>query len=1135
MTAILLARIAIIPGMLYAQPEGYKFINPVTLGLRDGCVERFMGKYYAMGGGTKGKIRSSANLVEWTNDILAITTDEAIWLNDPQWTEAYVYKEVAAGDIIYYNGVFHAYWNGIGHGYSAFPFGPYTEASVEKPFDDYGIDPQIFQDENGDLYYVKKRNQADPDPVTNAVSDMQGPEVWVFKLKTPFDRWKIEAASMQLRHQPGHPTSLNHHNFEGPELFKYRDRYYMFYASNRMGPRSGMYEIGVAESDEPMNFDNSKKYPHPVLTRNTEQHMLDYNILLPTAEHGGWEGRYSVSSPPSNWMDADFNDAFWTVAQGGFGKQEDDLFGNTARRTNVKIRARKTAWTTENIYIRRLFTLDKLPSKAALKHWVFGDADFYINGHKLSMSTRHNTYAITQIDANWLNVGKNIVAVKVTSPCYPDVSSTCQQFVDFGLYDTGEYEAEDIVIAPAQPNVITGPNGFEQWMMYKAYFNASEQQGIDRIHFYNKEAVVETSTVKNTKGYRPRPAMPTWSNQCEYTFYYPFLFLHESTWKIYGGVLRPTTSWGGDLLLRKKAETNYRFEVSFRIKDDESQVGIYAFYKNDMNWVKLLISKDKKWVIQTCVDGNMTSEYHDLPEKFEFIDAHAEVATYDTPWHTLVVYKNTNNLRVELDRFTFTLEGDWTLPFADEGLVGVSATSDQVEFDALLYTIGWHEYDKHITGWTCTGGEWSVGENGMTQSIAKKQAFAIKGDPCWNYEFSTYMSNEQLPNAGKAGFYPLYVDEQNYVLATINYKQQTFDIEGLENGKSIVSQSIPLRKQILRQYTLEEYPTTTYRYDLRNESLISGVNILWLEGVYTYLNTSFGNDQTFDLPIEVRFEALQNENWVPIEAKLEGELRFSEMNHFSFSPIKTKAIRMLVTNKPGRSVRAFCAYFDEDASAGYFLRCRRESDGLHLFLDNVHIARVDGDWGKAKVGLYTEETTANYNGILHYQSGQIAVESIEIDSVKCAVGESQQITATVSPYNATYPNLYWESSDPAIASVNSDGILTRHMEGYVQITAYATDGNIVRESFEIDSPSSRLQEAETNSFIIYPNPANDKLFYMLPDAEKIIVYSISGKEIMQYKAQDDKSIPTDQLKPGPYILVAMRQGCRHAAHFIINR
>ena len=71
------------------------------------------------------------------------------------------------------------------------------------------------------------------------------------------------------------------------------------------------------------------------------------------------------------------------------------------------------------------------------------------------------------------------------------------------------------------------------------------------------------------------------------------------------------------------------------------------------------------------------------------------------------------------------------------------------------------------------------------------------------------------------------------------------------------------------------------------------MDILWFEGDYPYL------EQTFDLPRIVRFFALQNGVWKLLDAKLEGELRFSALNKFSFPPVKSTAIRMVVENHSG--------------------------------------------------------------------------------------------------------------------------------------------------------------------------------------------------------------------------------------------
>ncbi len=1110
-------------GTIFSQPQADRLCNPVILGLRDGCVERFMGYYYAMGAGTKGKFYPSKNLVNWGDATQSITTDKALWLNDPKWTQASTYKEVQAGDITYRNGVFHAYWNGIGHAYSATPLGPYKESSINEPFDDYGIDVQVFQDEDGSFYWVKKRNPADPHPLTGAASNINGPELWTMKMNSPFSRKDITVGSVQLTHQPGHPTSVSHHNFEGPELFKHRGKYYLSFAVNRMGARSGMYEVGVAESDDVMNFNNSKKYPHPVLARNTEQHLIDYKVILNTAEHGGWNSKYTTATPGANWMNPGFDDSSWITAQGGYGRQEYDLYSATVA-TNAKVRARKTPWTTANIYIRRKFTLDQVPSKIALKHWIYADANFYINGNKINIKTNNHTYSAMQLDPSLFVQGENIIAVEAVSPCS---DQACHQFVDFGLYDTGNKDMEDIVICPAQPNFVVGPNGFERWMMYMAYFNASQQQGIDRIHFYNKEVVVENSTVKNTSGYRPKPALPTFITYCDYSLYYPYQFLENTSWKISGGILQPAISSGGELLFRKEQETNYRFEVPFRIKGMSSSAGVYAFYQDTQNWLRISIGRDKTWKIEKNENGMITETTANLPEKFAFLENNPLVSAYEEPWHTLTVYKNDNRFKVELDYFNLTLNGEITTSFDGKGTVGLTASSDQVSFDAIQYTMGWDEYDQNIGGWKNSSGTWNVSANGLIQSDFNATAATFKGDPAWNYEFSVYMKNIQLPSTGKAGYYPLYIDERNYVRATVNYATKSLEIEGKENGTPIAAQSISLKKKKLRYYTFDQYPATSYRYDFRNESLISGVDILWFEGNYPYLN------QTFDLPKTVQFYALQNGSWTLLNAQSDGELRFSYMNHFSFPAIKTNAIRMDVTNNAGKASRAFSAYFDEEAAAGYFLRCRREADGLHLFVDDTYAAKIEGNWGKASVGLYTENLPAIYNGMLYYQTGGVSVKSITVEPVICAVGESVKLTAAILPLNATNQTLYWESSDPSIASVSEYGTLTRHKSGNVKITAYTTDGGIVKGTVELQA--SGLKKANSESFRIFPNPANQVLYYSPENFREMTIYSLTGEKMAYHIPDGSNQIRIDALNPGMYFLSVQNNDRIYVTPFIVSR
>lgn len=1075
-----------------------RLVNPVTT-ISDACIERFAGYFYATGNPLNGKITMSKDMVKWDTPVLCIPTTAAKWLNNSEYTQGYTYKRVGAGDLLYRNGVWHAYFNGIGHSYCATPMGTYTEQCINAPFDDYGIDAQVFQDEDGSTYYVKKRNPSDPHPLTGAPSNLTGAEVWVFKMNSLFSRWDITEGKVQLTHQPGHPTSLNHLNFEGPELAAYHGKYYLFYASNRMGPRSGMYEVGVAENDTPLGFTNAYKYPAPVLTRNTEQQLIDYIPLAPTAEHGGWNARYMFSEPHGDWTAADYNDSSWNSGQGGFGRQEYDYF-NAVTKTNARVRARHTFWTSPKLYVRRKFNIDHLPSHAGLKIWINADADLYINGHKLTYKTRSNTYSGVKLDPSWLKEGENIIACEATNV---GTSENDQNLVDFGIYDTGDSEIEDMAICPAQPNFIQGPNGFENWLVYKVYINSSEKQALSRVHFRNNEVLVEPTAVKNTSGYHPKPALPTLMYYCDNAISYPFIFLDGCEWIVRDKTLRPADQKGGRLVLRKQPETHYRFEAPFRISNMNGSADLYAAYVDADNWVKIRINRNGSWDYITRVKGQENVTNHNLPENFAFLENNALVADYEEPWHTLTVYKNGSSLKVMLDAFNLTLDGMTEMPFSGAATVGIGAPDNNTEFDALCYTTGWDEYNNFIKGWDFKSGEWQQSDKGLSvvNSSSPSEFQAVKGDPMWNYDFTTTMTLPSEAAAGEAGFYPVYIDSDNNLKAVINPASSTLEITGKCNGTAITPQSVPLSRKVLRQYSFSPnstYPTTSYTYEMSSPSVVSGVDILWCEGSYPYLK------QTFGLPQEVTLYAqTDNGGWIKLETTADGPMVFSKMNTLRFAPVRTSAIRMDVKNRTGLYARAFCTYFHEEMATKYILRCRRETDGgVRIFLDDTLMATVDAPWGASTPALTAKSIPADFNTILCYQSGTVKVRKIEVEAVPCEVGQSVQLHATVSPIESTNTALCWTSSDPEIMSVDDNGVITRHKEGAVRITCHAADGTTTKGT--ADYTGASIEETASNEEVtIKPNPVRDgalNIISTLPVTD-IELYSSSGAMTRKQSAE----------------------------------
>ena len=77
------------------------------------------------------------------------------------------------------------------------------------------------------------------------------------------------------------------------------------------------------------------------------------------------------------------------------------------------------------------------------------------------------------------------------------------------------------------------------------------------------------------------------------------------------------------------------------------------------------------------------------------------------------------------------------------------------------------------------------------------------------------------------------------------------------------------------------------------------------------------------------------------------------------------------------------------------------------------------------------------------QDSEVQVTSISLNknSTSIAAGESEKLTATISPSNATNKNIAWSSSNPSVAQVGQDGTIYAIASGTCIITASATDGS----------------------------------------------------------------------------------------------
>ncbi|KZE94543.1 hypothetical protein AVP43_02633 [Geobacillus stearothermophilus] len=140
------------------------------------------------------------------------------------------------------------------------------------------------------------------------------------------------------------------------------------------------------------------------------------------------------------------------------------------------------------------------------------------------------------------------------------------------------------------------------------------------------------------------------------------------------------------------------------------------------------------------------------------------------------------------------------------------------------------------------------------------------------------------------------------------------------------------------------------------------------------------------------------------------------------------------------------------------------------------------------------------------------------------VGDTQEISVTIVPSDATNKTLAWTSSDPSVASVDQNGMVTARKPGPVTITVRATDGGNASETatIRVIDPYVPLTGMAFRNPILYMN-VGDPLVEVAPELRFIPENATDNKALRSVVTSDDRFVKVVQ-ENGKWYLQAVDVG-----------
>ena len=952
--------------------------NPLSVPL-DGAMVQYNGAYYAMGARTNGQMFVSDNLMDWSSPVSVLSE-----------------KVQGPYELLYRNGLFYLFADKQGFAVSDQPMQSFSKVRKSGLS---GDQMRLYQDASGVMFSVNRR----------AGSKKEG-EIWLQRYAAP---WKTYGKPTQLLDgRRGMWDSLDSADLGEPEIYGYRGNYYLLYAANNPSPRTGLREIGVAVNENPLKLENPDKLAEPVLVRNSDRLTRSYKVILPSGEYAPWQGRYITNPPEGEWTKPGYEYSKWRTGNGGFGSPNEI--------NEAQLHTCRTKWDEDQIWVRREFDLKRGgPETPVLNIRHEGAVQVFLNGksvyESLKPTVAYSNFDISKAAEGVFRSEGNVIAVQARVP-----KGAKYRFVDFGLMDAGGRSVESAVYGMNGPRIVSGPNGFEKWVTYKAWWNGEYGTGLDRVFFYDKELVIDGPTTEETPGYHPPPVPPTFSDSfpdhenVEWAERWGF---SGGKWVSEDGALRQGEVTGtAKAYLKRDPMVNYLFETGIRFPTSgKGEVGVVAWSDGEFDLIISINPSKKSWSYH-IEPGGLAPKKFKLPFAFKVQEKPPGIGELGSSMYRLRITKNGGYFSVELNGINLLPGKPIITRMTDPGVPGFYTKNSAAEFDGVIYTVGWDEYDQFVTGWgtaaagTPAGGDWRQDKDlGIEQRSHSETGRAFKGDLLNQYEFCVNAQLEELEEGKDRlyGIFPIFADRDNYLQAMIDTRARELVVTGKLKGRDLKPIRRSLNTEVVRRHLYDK--STSYRdvtswvYGLRSESVVSGLDIRWLEGDHDHLR------QDFYIPVDdmvVKYANLkrgeepnlwEDGRFNDADEPKPGQQQAAVHNRINIRPVLGNYVgfgfyiggSVVVDSRTGRYIRGYTpgeelgrneeisddttesdtmsrpqeTVISLEVESSYFFRCVKLVDQVIIELNGRPMVSIEENWPAAQVGLITEGQPTFYNGM----------------------------------------------------------------------------------------------------------------------------------------------------------------------------